>query len=100
VGLNSDESIRRLKGNSRPINDQKTRTRNLQALGLIDEIIIFDEHTPYNLIEKLKPDVIVKGGDYHPNEVIGNDLAKVVIIPYLEGFSTTNIVEKMNAIVW
>lgn len=100
IGLNSDDSTKHLKGPNRPIFDQVERLKALQRLGIADEIHIFNEHTPHNLIKQIKPDIIVKGGDYNPNEVVGNDLARVVIVPYVEGFSTTGIVEKINAIVW
>jgi D-beta-D-heptose 7-phosphate kinase/D-beta-D-heptose 1-phosphate adenosyltransferase len=100
IGLNSDDSIKHLKGPNRPIFDQAERLKALQRLGIADEIHIFNEHTPHNLIKQIRPDIIVKGGDYNSNEVVGNDLARVVIIPYIEGFSTTGIVEKINAIVW
>jgi len=97
VGLNSDTSIRRLKGDSRPINNQEDRKTVLESLDCVDEVIIFNEDTPYELIKKLKPDLITKGGDYKSiEEVVGHDLAEVELIPYLEGYSTTNIVEKID----
>jgi D-beta-D-heptose 7-phosphate kinase/D-beta-D-heptose 1-phosphate adenosyltransferase len=92
VGLNSDASVRRLKGDSRPINKQDDRKRVLESLDCVDEVIIFDEDTPRSLIERVKPDVITKGGDYRPKDVVGNDLASVVIVPLVEGYSTTKIV--------
>lgn len=91
VGLNSDESIKRLKGETRPIMNQEDRKRTLECLKFVDEVIIFDEDTPYNLINEIKPDIITKGGDYKINEVVGNDLARVIIIPYMNGYSTTGI---------
>jgi len=97
IGLNSDESIKRLKGSDRPVFNQAERLQALTRLGIADKIYIFDEDTPINLINSIKPDIIVKGGDYKPDQVIGNELAKVVIVPYVEGFSTTNILEKLNA---
>ena len=96
VGLNSDKSIRRLKGFNRPINSQEDRKTVLESIGCIDQVIIFDEDTPYELIRKIKPDIITKGGDYMPSTVVGNDLAKVVIIPFVDGYSTTDILEKIN----
>ncbi len=96
VGLNSDESVKRLKGDSRPINNEDDRYRALKALRCVDEVYIFDDDTPYNLIKTVEPDIITKGGDYRPEDVIGNDLAEVIIIPYLENYSTTNIVSKLN----
>ena len=94
VGLNSDESVKRLKGDSRPINKQEDRAYVLKSLKYVDEVIVFDEDDPYNLITKVKPDYIVKGGDYKKEDVIGNDLAEVLIFNYINGYSTTNIVEK------
>jgi D-beta-D-heptose 7-phosphate kinase/D-beta-D-heptose 1-phosphate adenosyltransferase len=91
VGLNSDESIKRLKGETRPIMNQEDRKRTLECLKFVDEVIIFDEDTPYNLIKQIKPDIITKGGDYKIDEVVGNDLARVIIIPYVNGHSTSNI---------
>jgi D-beta-D-heptose 7-phosphate kinase/D-beta-D-heptose 1-phosphate adenosyltransferase len=94
VGLNSDKSVKRLKGACRPINNQYDRRAVLQSIGCVDQVIIFDEDTPYDLIKDVTPDIITKGGDYTPDMVIGNDLAKVVIISYVEGYSTTKILEK------
>jgi D-beta-D-heptose 7-phosphate kinase/D-beta-D-heptose 1-phosphate adenosyltransferase len=94
VGLNSDASVKRLKGIDRPINSQEDRKAVLESLGCVDEVIIFDEDTPYELIKKVKPDIITKGGDYQPNTVVGNDLAQVVIVPLVEGISTTKIIER------
>lgn len=91
VGLNSDASVRRLKGSSRPVNSQEDRRALLKALRCVDEVVVFDEDTPYELIKRLRPDIITKGGDYSPKDVVGNDLAKVVILPYLSGYSTTRI---------
>ena len=95
VGLNSDESVRRLKGEGRPFNDQNYRKMMLEAIRYVDEIIIFDEDTPYSLIKRLKPDVIVKGGDYHHSEVIGSDISRIKIAPHVEGYSTSKILEKL-----
>jgi len=93
VGLNSDSSVRRLKGLCRPINSQGDRAEILRSLACVDEVIIFDEDTPYNLIHQVRPDIITKGGDYRPEDVVGNDLAKIVILPYTSGKSTTGIIE-------
>jgi D-beta-D-heptose 7-phosphate kinase/D-beta-D-heptose 1-phosphate adenosyltransferase len=62
----------------------------------VDEVIIFDEDTPYELIKKIKPDIITKGGDYTPETIVGNDLAEVIVLPYVKDYSTTNIVSKLN----
>ena len=94
VGLNSDASVKRLKCDSRPINNEKDRAFLLESLKYVDEVIVFDEETPYELIKKVKPDYIVKGGDYKKEEVVGNDLAEVVIYNYIDGYSTTNIIKK------
>ena len=94
VGINSDASAKRLKGDSRPINSEQTRKEQLEILSWVDEVIVFDEDTPYELIKKLNPDMIVKGGDYTIDQVVGHDIVPVKIIPTVEGFSTTNIIEK------
>jgi D-beta-D-heptose 7-phosphate kinase/D-beta-D-heptose 1-phosphate adenosyltransferase len=93
VGVNSDASVRRLKGNDRPINSEITRAHQLNALPWVDEVVIFDDDTPYKLIKSLHPDIIVKGGDYTVEQVVGHDLATVVIFPTVEGYSTTRIIE-------
>lgn len=95
VGLNSDASVRRLKGDSRPVNNQEDRQCMLKALRCVDEVIVFEEDTPYELIKRLRPDIITKGGDYESEQVVGSDLAKVVILPYRHGYSTTEV---LNAI--
>ena len=91
VGLNSDESIKRIKGSDRPINNQKDRKMMLEELRCVDKVIIFDEDTPYDLIQSVNPDIIVKGGDYTPQEVVGNDLAEVVIFGTIHGYSLSLI---------
>ena len=93
VGINSDASVKRLKGDNRPINDERTRLEQLEALPWVDEVFVFHNDTPYNLIKKLKPALIVKGGDYTVEQVIGHDLAPVHIVPTVEGYSTTRIIE-------
>ena len=96
VGLNSDASVRRLKGSSRPVNSELDRKRVLEALRSVSEVIIFEEDTPYELITKIKPDLIVKGGDYNAKDVIGADISEVIIFPYVAGKSTTKIIEKIS----
>ncbi len=96
VGLNSDLSIKKLKGNERPINNQDERKTILQSIKYVDEVIIFDELTPISLIEKIKPDIIVKGSDYLNQEVVGSNLCKVVLFPFVKDISTTKIVEKIK----
>lgn len=96
VALNSDASVKRLKGEDRPVNTYEKRKAALEALPYVDIVIDFDEDTPYNLIKDMRPDLIVKGGDYKPEDVVGNDIAEVAIIPLLEGHSTTQIIEDMK----
>jgi len=97
VGLNSDASVRRLKGPSRPINGQNERALLLSALYFVDFVVIFDEDTPYELIKRLSPDILVKGADYKDKEVVGSDIvAEVQLIDFEEGFSTTNLIEKIK----
>ena len=95
VGLNSDESVRRLKGEGRPINNQKDRKFFLESLKFVDEVRVFDEDTPLKLIEEIKPDVIVKGGDYDPDTVVGGDTCEVRIFDYIGEYSTTNIINEI-----
>jgi len=95
VGLNSDESVKRLKGLSRPMNTESDRKRILEALRYVDEVVIFGEDTPYELLLILKPDVIVKGGDYRAHEVIGSDLCEVRIFETVNGYSTTSIINRI-----
>ena len=97
VGLNSDASVKRLKGANRPVNNQDSRKTVLESLRFVSQVLIFDEDTPYNLISVLKPDLIVKGGDYNPSEVVGSDIAVVLIFPTRDGFSTSGIIEKMRS---
>jgi rfaE bifunctional protein nucleotidyltransferase chain/domain len=98
IGLNSDASVRRLKI-GRPINTQEDRKFVLLSLRCVDEVIIFDDDTPLNLIQSLKPNIITKGGDYKVSEVVGSDIVpQTVIIPLLPGYSTTNILKKMSEI--
>lgn len=101
VGVNSDDSVRRLKGPDRPINNELERAEMLCSMGFIDYVVIFNEDTPYNLISKIQPDVLVKGGDYKPEEVVGRDVVearggRLEIISFVEGKSTTNIINKIN----
>lgn len=97
VGLNSDSSVKRLKGKTRPINPQNSRALLLSALEFVDFVVIFDEDTPLNLIEKIRPAVLVKGADYVGKEVVGSSIAKeVVLVEFEDGFSTTNIINKIK----
>ena len=97
VGLNSDDSIRRLKGNNRPINDIYERSLMLSLLDFVDYIIVFEEDTPYNIIKMIMPDIIVKGGDYKKKEIVGSEFAKrIELYNYIDGKSTTNVIKKIN----
>ena len=96
VGLNSDSSVKNLKGEGRPIFTQDDRKFMLESLDCVDEVIIFDEDTPFELIKKIKPDYIVKGGDYKPEEVAGNTISKVIIFNYDENYSTTKTLSKLQ----
>jgi rfaE bifunctional protein nucleotidyltransferase chain/domain len=101
VGVNADASVKRLKGESRPVNNENSRALLLASLVMTDAVIIFEDDTPYNLITSIMPDVLVKGGDYTietivgANEVIANG-GEVIIAAILEGFSTTAIIERMK----
>jgi D-beta-D-heptose 7-phosphate kinase/D-beta-D-heptose 1-phosphate adenosyltransferase len=101
VGVNGDASVRRLKGPKRPVRSQVERAALLAALECVDAVAIFDEDTPLELIRALQPDVVVKGGDYTPDTVVGADLVRarggrVVIVPLTPGHSTTSTIERMK----
>lgn len=95
VGMNSDESVRRLKGLGRPIIDETSRGTVLISLRYVDHVISFEEDTPRQLLETLRPHIIVKGGDYRKEDVVGNDLAMVEIVSLVDGYSTTKIIESI-----
>jgi len=95
VGINNDASVKRLKGETRPINDVHERKSQLESLPWVDQVVVFDEDTPLNSIVSHKPDVIVKGGDYTVETVVGHELAEVVIFPTIEGISTTKTIGKI-----
>ena len=103
IGLNSDASVKRLgKGTDRPLNDQASRATVRSALRCVDAVVIFDEETPLELINSVRPDVLVKGGDWSPERSVGADLVKaaggsVHSLPLVEGFSTTALLEKIRA---
>ncbi len=101
VGLNSDDSVRRLKGDERPLNNVDDRAEVLLSLKPVDYVVVFDQDTPYKLILRVKPDVLVKGGDYKKEEIVGANIVeqykgKVVVIPFVEGKSTSALVEKIK----
>jgi rfaE bifunctional protein nucleotidyltransferase chain/domain len=103
LGLNTDHSIRRIKGETRPIVEQNARARVIAALGFVDAVVLFDEDTPLRLIQTIKPDILVKGDDYTIKNIIGADFVienggKVETIPLVKGFSTSNIIEKIKSI--
>ena len=101
VGLNSDISIQKLKGEGRPIIQEDSRAILLAALDFIDAIVLFSEETPLDLITTLKPDILVKGGDYKIDTIVGHKIVKenggeVILIPFIDGFSSTNIINKIK----
>ncbi len=98
IGLNTDASTRRLKGKSRPVNNENDRAEVLSALEVTDAVVLFGEDTPARLIRSVRPDILVKGGDYKAEDVIGREFAgRTAIIPFLKGYSTTNTIKKMEA---
>lgn len=101
VGINSDESVRKIKGPNRPYNDQESRKAVLLGLKAVDEVVIFEELTPANVIRDINPDVLVKGGDWSVNEIVGADLVlanggEVLSLPLVDGFSSSGILDRMN----
>lgn len=101
VGVNADASVKKLKGQNRPINNEHSRALILASLAITDAVVIFEEDTPLNLINLVMPDVLVKGGDYTLDQIVGAREViamggKVIINPILEGFSTTSIIEKIK----
>ena len=101
VGLNTDKSVKNLKGNSRPINNQNDRAYVLSSLKSVDYVVFFDEETPLNLIKKILPDVLVKGDDYRIEDIVGADTVinnggKVITIPLVAGKSTSALIEKIK----
>ncbi len=100
IGLNAAESVKRLKGDHRPINDEATRFLQMASLACVDLVVGFEEDTPLELIQTLRPDVLVKGGDYQPEQIVGGGFVqahggKVVVLPYISGYSTTSIEQKI-----
>ena len=97
IGLNSDSSVRNIKGKGRPVNNERDRAVVLSALEAVDYVVIFKEPTPYSLIKNIMPDVLVKGGDWKPKDIVGNDIVKkVVSIPFVKGYSTTGLLCKAS----
>jgi D-glycero-beta-D-manno-heptose 1-phosphate adenylyltransferase len=100
IGLNTDASVTRIKGPHRPLQDQESRAMVLASLGFVSAVVLFDEETPYELIRLVQPDILVKGADYKPEEIIGFDIVKakggeVVTLEFLPAYSTTAIVQKI-----
>ncbi len=102
IGVNTDESVRKLKGNNRPINNEEQRSHVLASLFFVDAVILFSEETPYELIKTIQPDVLVKGGDYTIDKIVGADIVAAhggftKVIPLLAGYSTTLTEEKIKS---
>lgn len=103
VGINSDDSVRRLKGPERPVNDEAFRASMLASMSMVDGVTVFDEDTPGELIASILPDILVKGGDYKPEDVVGGETVtghggRVEIIPLLEGYSTTDLIRRIRSL--
>ena len=101
IGVNTDSSIKELKGNNRPIIEENSRAQQLASLEFVDAVILFNEQTPLELIKVIKPNIITKGGDYNSEQVVGNKIAvknegEVIIIPLTQGYSTTSILDKIK----
>ena len=101
IGVNSDDSVKRLKGEQRPLNNQDSRALLLASLLMVDAVVIFEEDTPLELINSIKPDVLVKGGDYTIEQIVGakeviSNGGRVVINPVIEGYSTTTLIDKLK----
>ncbi|MEZ4991981.1 MAG: D-glycero-beta-D-manno-heptose 1-phosphate adenylyltransferase [Saprospiraceae bacterium] len=101
IGLNSAASVSRLKGSHRPINDELTRQHQMAALAFVDAVVVFEQDTPFDIIQLIVPDVLVKGGDWKPDQIVGSDVVlaaggEVKSLPYIDGYSTTNIEQKIK----
>lgn len=103
VGLNTDESVKRIKGDGRPVQDEHSRALVLASMRFVDAVVLFNEDTPYELIKSIQPDTLVKGSDYTAEQIVGYDVVtqkggNVVTIDYLDGFSTTGLINKINGL--
>jgi D-glycero-beta-D-manno-heptose 1-phosphate adenylyltransferase len=103
IGLNTDASVRRIKGSHRPINDEKARAMVLASLSFVDAVVLFDEDTPYDLIKLVQPDILVKGKDYEAEEIVGYDIVhnkggEIITIELTEGYSTSKTEERILAL--
>ena len=101
VAVNSDESVRKLKGEERPINDFQTRSNMLASFSFVDYVVEFSDDTPKKLIQIIKPDFLIKGGDYKKKNIVGNDIVssyggETIIIPLIDGLSSTNTINKLK----
>lgn len=101
IGLNTDSSVKRIKGETRPIQDEYARAILLASLSFVTAVVLFDDDTPYNLIKRIQPDVLIKGSDYSVKDIVGSDIVeakggKVITIDFIEGYSTTSIIEKLK----
>ncbi|MDA3952176.1 MAG: D-glycero-beta-D-manno-heptose 1-phosphate adenylyltransferase [Bacteroidales bacterium] len=101
IGLNTDSSVRRIKGETRPVQDEYARAILLASLSFVSAVVLFDDDTPYNLIKRIQPDVLIKGSDYSIKDIVGSDIViakggKVITIDFVEGYSTTSIIEKLK----
>ena len=101
VGMNSDRSVKSIKGSARPILPETDRVELIAAMEMVDYVVLFDESDPYQLIAAIKPNVLAKGGDWSADKIVGSDIVernggRVAVIPYLKGFSTTEIIERIR----
>lgn len=103
IGLNSDTSVQKLKGKGRPVNKQEDRAFVLSGLKPVDAVLLFSEDTPYNLIKSVEPDILVKGGDWKENEIVGNDIVrfyggKVLSLKFVSSYSTTSLIDRIKSV--
>ena len=101
IGLNTDASVRKLKGEERPLNQEQDRAFQLAALLFVDAVCFFEEETPAELIQVVRPDILVKGGDYKPEQIVGADFVQsyggsVEVIPFVQGYSTTGLIDRIK----
>ena len=101
IGLNTDNSVKRIKGEKRPVQDEKARAILMASLSFVSAVVLFDEEIQYDLIKKVQPDVLVKGSDYNVEDIVGYDIVtakggEVVTIDFIEGYSTTSIIDKLK----
>ena len=101
IGLNTDDSVKRIKGGNRPLQDEYSRAIILASLFFVNNVILFNEDTPYDLIKFVQPDILIKGSDYKPEDIVGYDIVKakggeIITIDFVPGYSTTNIIKKIT----